>query len=200
LYQNKLAAAGDVYDRAVAALILGLYDESSEPLALGRRIVPVGEPVEVSCRAPAEPTVSCAGPGGILTAASLAAVEGDLWAGWLASEGPAPGRYEVSARLPGAAGIRVEKASFLAVPADDETAAGRPRPEALARLAAATHGRAFARGQEQELAAAVAARVRALPLSRVPDRRVLWPPAAAVAVALAALAAEWFLRRRAGLR
>lgn len=200
LYRNRLAAGGDAYDRAAAGLALTLFDESSEPLALSRRIVAAGEPVEVSCRALLEPTVSYSGPAGGVAAAALSAAEEGLWAGWITTDGPAPARYDLTARIPTPAGIRVERGALLAVPPDDETAAGRPRPEALARLAAATGGRAFVRGQEEELAAAVAARVHTLPPARVPVRRILWPAWLAAATAISAVALEWFLRRRVGLR
>jgi hypothetical protein len=189
--------AGGPYDAAGAALILALYDPYAGPLALSRRIVSPGDVVEVTCRAPVEPTVTLAAPGG-LTAVPMLAAGGGLWVGRVAAD--ARGRYDLTARVAGAAAGGVERASFLVVAPDEESAVVTARPEVLANLAAATGGRAFAEGQERELAAAAAAAVKAAPREKITVEKSLWPPWLAFAAALACLGGAWFVRRRAGLR
>lgn len=197
-YRWHLLAPGDDGLRRIApALILALYAEGREAVAVSRPLAGPGEAVEVTCRAPAEPTVVAAGPAGEVVRLGLRRAAGDLWVGRFAAE--REGRYEITARLPAAGGVRVEKTAVRVVAATAEYEAFFPRPDRLRALAEATGGRYFEPGEQERLAKAVAERVAAAPANREPRRRVLWPPVAAFATALALLAADWYWRRRLGL-
>ena len=196
-YKRQLAVGGEELARWAAALVLALYGDASEPLTLSRPLASPDEVVELTVRATVEPTVVVADPRGEVATVATSPVGEGLWAGEIQPEGP--GRYDVTARIPDAR-AEVAKASFVAVPPAEEGRAFRPRPERLAALAAATGGRAFGPGALEEMATAVAARVRAQPRLATTEERAIWPAWLAFTLALACLAAEWFTRRRAGLK
>jgi hypothetical protein len=198
LFEWHLLAPGDGgLLRLAPALILALYGERREDVAVSRPLAAPGEAVEVTCRAVTEPTVVAAGPAGEVFRLGLRRAAEDLWVGRFAAEHE--GRYEVTARLPAAGGVRVERAAVRVVAPTAEYEAFFPRPERLRALAEATGGRHFAPGEQDRLAEAVAGRVAAAPAIREPKRRQVWPPVAAFATALLLLAADWYWRRRLGL-
>lgn len=197
LYRWQLTHGGDALTALATAVVLALYNDQAEPLALGRRLVPAGGGAELTVRSALEPTVTCAGPDGETVSAGLTPAGEGLWSAAL--DFPRPGRYELTARFAGPAGPQVEKASVMAVAPSDESRTLEPRPAVLRALARATGGRSFGPGEADALAAAVAARVAAAPRVKVRGSRVLWPPWLAFGLALALLAAEWATRRRAGL-
>ena len=198
LYRWQLGRGGDELARLAAALMLVLYNEQAEPLAVSRRVVERGDAVEVTCRSAVEPVAAYAHPDGAVKRIALAPAGAGLWVGEI--EADAEGKYEITARLTGAAGGDVEKATIVARPRSTEYEAYRPRPERLRALAEATGGRYFGPTEGGALASAVAARVREAPRVTVPGRRGLWPAWLAFPAAMLCLAGEWFLRRRAGLR
>jgi hypothetical protein len=196
-YRWQLGRGGDELARLAAALMLTLYNEQAEPLAISRHVVERGDVVEVACRSAAEPVAAYGHPGGAVKRVALAPAGEGLWAGEIETD--AEGRYEITARLTSAAGAEVEKATIVARPRSTEYEAFKPRPERLRALAEATGGRYFEPTESAALARAVAARVREAPRVPAPGRRGLWPPWLAFPAALLFLAAEWVLRRRAGL-
>jgi len=197
LYRWQLGRGGDELARLVAALMLVLYNEQAEPLAISRHVVERGDVVEVTCRSAVEPVAAYGHPGGVVKRIALAPAGEGLWVGEIETD--AEGKYEITARLTGAAGAEVEKATIVARPRSTEYDAYRPRPERLRELAEETGGRYFEPADNDALARAVAARVREAPLVPVAGRRGLWPAWLAFPAALLCLAAEWILRRRAGL-
>jgi hypothetical protein len=197
LYRWQLGRGGDDLARLAAALMLILYNEQAEPLVVSRHVVERGDVVEVTCRSAVEPVAAYGHPDGSVKRIALAPAGEGLWAGEIEAE--AEGKYEITARSTGGAGAEVEKAAIVARPRSTEYDAYRPRPERLRALAEATGGRYFEPTEGDALARAVAARVREAPRVAVPGRRGLWPAWLAFPAALLCLAAEWFLRRRAGL-
>jgi hypothetical protein len=197
VYRWQLSRGGDELARLAAALMLVLYNEQAEPLAVSRHVVERGDVVEVTCRSAVEPVAAYGHPDGAVKRIALAPAGEGLWVGEL--EADAGGRYEITARLTGAAGAEVEKTTVVATPESTEYEAYRPRPERLRALAEATGGRYFGPTEAGALARGVAARIREAPRVAVPGRRDLWPAWLAFPAALLCLAAEWFLRRRAGL-
>jgi hypothetical protein len=197
LYRWQLRRGGDELARLAAALMLVLYNEQAEPLAISRHVVERGDVVEVTCRSAVEPAAAYGHPDGAVKRIALAHAGGGLWVGDI--EADAEGKYEVTARLTGADGAEVEKATIVARPRSAEYDAYRPRPERLRALADATGGRYFEPTEHDALARAVAARVREAPRVPVSGRRGLWPAWLAFPAALLSLAAEWILRRRTGL-
>lgn len=197
LYRWALGRGGDELTRLAAALMLVLYNEQDEALAVSRHVVEPGDVVEVTCRGAVEPVAAYGHPDGAVKRVALAPAGEGLWAGEI--EADAEGRYEITARFTGAAGAEVEKTTIVARPPSAEYDAYLPRPARLRGLAEATGGRYFEPTEAEALARAVAARVREAPRVAVPGRRGLWPPWLAFPAALLCLAAEWFLRRRAGL-
>ena len=196
-YRGQLGRGGDDFSRLAAALMLALYDEQAEPLAVGRHVVERGDVVEVTCRSAAEPVAAYAHPGGAVKRIALVPAGDGLWAGEI--EADADGKYEITARLTAAAGAEVEKTTIVATPRSSEYGAFKPRLERLRALAGATGGRYVEAGDVDALARAVAARVREAPRVSVAGRRGLWPAWLAFPAALLFLAVEWILRRRAGL-
>jgi hypothetical protein len=197
MYRFQLAGGGDALARVAAALVLALYAEGGETLTLSRYVTAPDEALELTARGVGEPTVAVAAPGGGVAAVAAAPAGKDVWSAELIPD--RPGRYDVTARFPGG-GATVARASFLVTDAGEEARALEPRPERLAALAAATGGRAFGPDEGATLAAAVAARIRRAPEVIGTARRTLWPPWLAFGGAVFLLAAEWFLRRRAGGR
>ncbi len=196
LYRWRLAAGGDVAALA-AALVLALYNEQAGLLAVSRHVAEPGGVVEVTCRTPAEPTVVCADPAGVVSRVAMAQVGDELWAGEL--EVGAEGRYELTARSSAAGEAEVTRTAVLVKPPTSEYQGFFPRPEALKDLAADTGGLYFGARDAEGLARAVAARVEAAPRVTATARRDLWPAWLAFPVALVFLVADWVLRRRIGL-
>jgi hypothetical protein len=197
LYRWQLSRGGDELKRLAAALMLVLYNEHAEALAVSRHVVERGDAVEVTCRSGVEPAAAYGHPDGAVKRVALAPAGEGLWVGEI--EADAEGNYEITARLTGGAGAEIEKTTVVATPESAEYGAYRPRPERLQALAEATGGRYFGPAEADALAHAVAARVREAPRVTVPGRRALWPAWLAFPAALMFLAVEWFLRRRAGL-
>ncbi|UCH77780.1 MAG: hypothetical protein JSU81_08625, partial [Candidatus Coatesbacteria bacterium] len=91
--------------RLAPALMLAVYGERREAVAVSRPLAAPGEPVEVTCRAATGPTVVAAGPAGEVFPLGLRRAAEDLWVGRFAAE--REGHYEITARLPEAGGVRV---------------------------------------------------------------------------------------------